>query len=299
MQYSDFTPLALDDKPTIDRFFREYPPEISELTFTNLFIWKDTYHPAWAIHEECLCLVAHPESPKEFFYPPVGPNARAATMDLHALVHATGGNFRMERVPEELARALQDVDEPDFHVEDDRDNADYLYSYEKLLSLSGGALKSKRKLYRRFLRKYPTHTYKPCRDVDVADCKKIERAWYNENATAAEPGLRNEYKAVMAAMDFHDELDFEGGAIFVGEDPVALTFGEGLNPDTIVVHVEKANTDYDGAYQAISRMFLENSQCCQDREFVNREQDLGIPGLRRAKKSYDPIRLVKKWMVTT
>ncbi|MFX1503807.1 MAG: phosphatidylglycerol lysyltransferase domain-containing protein, partial [Promethearchaeota archaeon] len=90
-------------------------------------------------------------------------------------------------------------------------------------------------------------------------------------------------------------LKFKGALLCVNEKCAAYTFGEMLNSDTLVIHIEKAHMEYEGAYQAINNLFLKN--CCKDVRFVNREQDLGIPGLRRAKESYKPIHMVEKSVI--
>jgi len=104
--------------------------------------------------------------------------------------------------------------------------------------------------------------------------------------------LEQEEKAIYDALDNFSALGFQGALICVDGKCVAYTFGEMLNSDTIVIHIEKAHMEYEGAYQAISNLFLKSS--FKNAIFVNREQDLGVPGLRRAKESYKPIHMVQK-----
>ena len=104
--------------------------------------------------------------------------------------------------------------------------------------------------------------------------------------------LSEEKIAIYEALDNFNELNYTGGLLCVDDKCVAYTFGEKLNSDTLVIHIEKANVEYEGSYQAINNLFLK--ECFDDIKFVNREQDLGILGLRKAKESYKPHHMVKK-----
>ncbi|MHA1732980.1 MAG: DUF2156 domain-containing protein [Promethearchaeota archaeon] len=294
MDIEEFKPLELDDKPTFDEFLAKYPPETSELTFTNLFIWRHSYRPCWAVVGECLCvgsgLGRHPR-PDAFFLPPVGPNPLGAMRECSELLP------RFERVPEALALAAERDAGLGASATLDRDQCDYLYEVDALVTLAGAKLKDKRKKYNAFLQEYPDYEYKDCEAVLLEDCRKIQEKWYGAAAISGNPSLEAEHVAVQEAFDHHEELGFDGGVLFVEGNPVAFTLGEPLNPETVVVHIEKADVNFTGSYQAINQMFLERSAAARGKEFVNREQDLGIPGLRRAKKSYAPARLVNKYVV--
>jgi hypothetical protein len=109
------------------------------------------------------------------------------------------------------------------------------------------------------------------------------------------PNLLSEDYAVRRALTNFNELDYMGGAIMVNGRMEAFSLGELLNPDTAVIHIEKANPDIPGLYTAINQLFAENGW--PDTEFINREQDLGIDGLRKAKESYYPHHMVNKYTI--
>ena len=111
-------------------------------------------------------------------------------------------------------------------------------------------------------------------------------------ACTEDESLEAEQEAILEALDNFSTLGFSGGLICVDDKCAAYTFGEMLNNETLVIHIEKAHMEYEGAYQAINNLLLKN--CCVNSIYVNREQDLGIEGLRRAKESYKPIRMIKK-----
>jgi hypothetical protein len=110
------------------------------------------------------------------------------------------------------------------------------------------------------------------------------------------PGLLNESIAIKEAFTHFDELGLKGGAILVNEKLEAFTLGEPLNRDTVVIHIEKANSAYEGLYSLINQAFLENEW--SEYTYVNREQDLGEEGLRKAKESYFPHHMVNKYTLT-
>ena len=107
--------------------------------------------------------------------------------------------------------------------------------------------------------------------------------------------LRAEARAVKEVLEHLGELHITGGAILVNDRVQAFTLGEPLNRDTVVIHIEKASPDLHGAFQAINHEFLVQEGAGW--EYVNREQDLGEPGLRQAKESYHPVRMVEKFVV--
>lgn len=297
MDYEAFKPLELDDKATFDKFFREFPPEVSELTFTNLFIWRGVYHPRWAIISECLCIVSCPPNKSMFFYSPIGLNPLGAIKEISRNFRNNRPSLRFERIPEPLAKEVEKTADLKVRIAYDRANCDYLYEIDALVALSGSKLKDKRKKYNRFLQQYPQYEYKTCETILVEDCRKIQEKWYSSMVLNDDPSLEAEHIAVEQAFDHHEELGFDGGVIFVDGKPIAFTLGEALNPNTVVIHIEKADLAFEGSYQAINQMFLERSTCAAKKVYVNREQDLGLPGLRRAKQSYNPVKLVGKYIV--
>ena len=114
-------------------------------------------------------------------------------------------------------------------------------------------------------------------------------------ACTEDESLDAEQAAIYEALNNFGTLGFSGGLVCVDDKCAAYTFGEMLNNKTLVIHIEKAHMEYEGSYQAINNFFLKN--CCVDAVYVNREQDLGIEGLRRAKESYKPIRMNQKSII--
>ena len=132
-------------------------------------------------------------------------------------------------------------------------------------------------------------------DEWIEKTKELQLEWCIMRGCEEDEGLKDEQDAINEALDNFSELKYKGGIICVDNNCAAYIFGEMLNENTMVVHIEKAHMEYEGSYQAINNLFLKN--CCDNAIFVNREQDLGILGLRRAKESYKPSRMVKKSII--
>jgi len=177
----------------------------------------------------------------------------------------------------------------------DRDQSDYVYLTSDLIELSGRALHAKRNHVNKFKRAY-SHEYRRLTPDLVDDCLHLESSWCDLRHCWETPSLAAEEVGIHEALHHFDELSYVGGVILVEGNVEAFALGEALNDDTFVCHVEKANPAVDGLYAAINQMFCEAEA---DRfTYVNREQDLGVPGLRRAKESYQPHHLVPKYRVT-
>ena len=181
-----------------------------------------------------------------------------------------------------------------------RQDSDYIYLREKLATLSGKKLHSKRNHINRFIENYPDWKYESITAVNEDECAKMAMRWCLENCADEENNWEHdkidESKLVVYAIRHRDELGMKGGALRAGGRIVAITLGEELTKDTFVVHFEKAFSDVQGAYPMINREFVRNE--LEQYTYVNREEDLGEEGLRKAKLSYRPERLLDKGIIT-
>jgi len=177
---------------------------------------------------------------------------------------------------------------------DDRNNWDYVYKVDDLINLSGNKYRQNRRWLTKFLETYNYDFHVLTKDL-IDKTKELQLEWCLQKGCYEDESLNEEQKAINDALDNFKQLGFMGGILCVDNECVAYTFGEMLNSNTLVIHIEKAHTQYEGSYQAINNLFLKN--CFTDIKFVNREQDLGILGLRKAKESYKPHHMVKKSIV--
>ncbi len=288
--------LGLDHQDHIQAFLRADPPQTSELTFTNLFIWRDFYRPLWRKAAGCLALILRPRGEAPFALPPVagpGGDRMAALQALMSDLEAMGAAPRACRVGEEFVQRY--LDQKRYQARLDRDHSDYLYLTADLIRLSGKRFHGKKNHLNRFKRTVE-YQYKPL-DQELVECVlEMQQNWCALRDCAASESLQNEDRAIFEALTHFDRLGYTGGAIVVNGVVEAFSLGEPLNPDTAVIHIEKANPEIPGLYAAINQMFAERAW--SHLTYINREQDLGLPGLRRAKESYHPHHLVHKYQVT-
>ncbi len=304
MDISKGIPLVISDKPLFDDYFRRFPPEISELTFTNLFIWREHYKFRYNEWNEHLIIFSRDfnegkvstsnNSRPIIFLPPIGPNPHEVILKLFNNLK----NIEIHRVPDKLIEKLIEsgkLEELNIEILEDHDNWDYIYEKQAITNLSGNKYRQNRRWLTKFLDNY-SYEFNLLSGNWLDKCRELQVEWCDMRECQSQSDLIEEQTVIYEALDNYGKLNFKGGIIRVADKCVAYTFGEMLNPDTLVIHIEKAHKDFEGAYQAINHLFLKNCGL-EDAVFVNREQDLGISGLRNAKESYKPIHMVKKSII--
>lgn len=288
---NDFRTLSLEDKKTLTGYFKADPPEISELTFTNLFMWRHYYRPVWRESHGCLQIVLSPADLAPFGLPPAGLGDKSSALDdLCRRLAAAGFPPRVSRAGQNFVDVF--VDPRRYEVSLVPGHCDYVYLTEDLINLSGRKFHQKKNHLNSFINQYEFE----CRsmDVELVECVlDMQEAWCQIKNCAQDPNLLNEDRAVFEALKHFEYLDYQGLAIIIEAKVEAFALGEPLNPNTAVIHVEKANPKIRGLYAAVNQRFCRDVWA--EFEFINREQDLGQEGLRRAKQSYHPHHLVKKY----
>jgi len=289
----DFKPIEIQHKEIFKNLFHHDPPDISELTFTNLFIWRHKYNPVWLQMEGCLLLIFRPEQGLPFGLQPIGPGDKARALNLlcDQLKQITP-EVKVCQVSEAFVKKYVDNDQ--YIFVDDPDNNDYVYRSLDLIQLSGRKYHRKKNHLNRFLKNYEFEYLDL--DVELVECfLDMQEEWCQLRECTDDTALLSEDYAIHTALTYFEDLDFSGGAIKIDSKLEAFSLGESLNNDTAVIHMEKANPDIPGLYSAINQLFCSNAW--SHMEYINREQDLGVEGLRKAKASYYPHHMVKKYIV--
>jgi hypothetical protein len=287
----DFKLIELNDKGVFNYFFSEDPPQTSELTFTNLFMWRHRYRPLWRRWDECLLMILSPLDGEPFGLPPVGPGNKRAALDfLTKSLEELSDVVRICRVGKNFVD--EHVDSTRYEVVEDPDNSDYVYLAEDLIELAGNKYHSKKNHINKFSKAYDFE-YRNL-DLDLVHCcLNLQESWCEVKDCGENPALLAEDMAIYEAMKNYEELDYKGGVILIDSCVQAFALGEMLNPDTAVIHVEKANPDIPGLYAVINQLFCK--EAWSGAKYINREQDLGLDGLRKAKKSYYPHHMARKF----
>lgn len=289
-----FKDLSLEDKSVLDSAFSRFPPLTSEFTFTNLFIWRHAYQIKISRLQKFLGLFAEKKD-QPFLFPPIGEgDVVKCSRTLLQHIEDKGSPAKMSRVPEDIVSRF-DWKAEGFMVEFDRDQSDYIYLTEDLINLQGRKYHRKRNHIKKFKERY-AYQYIPLTTERISECLRLETKWCDLRQCEVIPGLLNESIAAKEAFSHFEALGVKGGAILIDDKVEAFTLGEPLNRETVVIHIEKANPDFDGLYPMINQAFLENHW--SGHAYVNREQDLGEEGLRKAKESYFPLHMANKYTIT-
>ncbi|MEG0109255.1 MAG: phosphatidylglycerol lysyltransferase domain-containing protein, partial [Lachnospiraceae bacterium] len=183
-----------------------------------------------------------------------------------------------------------------YQVNYSRDLADYVYETEKLSTLAGKKLHGKRNHINKFLSTYKNWTYEALSSENIEDCFQMALKWRNENGCDDDSEKNSEMCVTLNSLRLFKELHLIGGVLKIEGKVVAFTIGEPISDEIFVVHIEKALSEIDGAYPMINQQFVLHE--CQNYEYINREEDVGSEGIRKAKLSYRPAFLVEKGIVT-
>ena len=264
-------------------------------------MWRDMLNLHWAIEDEVLYVFS---SNEENFsaWQPIGSQDKmqdAITKILQVAEENRGDKeFMFVVVEKSFADELARYPNAKFNISADRDNFDYVYLAQDLINLSGRKFHGKKNHLNAFKKEYPDAKYLPITEEIIPQCREQLNIWYetHKRANPDDEFIFYERAAIHEIFDHFDAFKLKGGAILIDNRVVAFTFGEKLNSDTAVIHVEKADPTIRGIYVAINQSFVENEWA--DMIYINREEDMGIEGLRKAKNSYRPIKMIEKFNAT-
>jgi hypothetical protein len=293
--FPDFKPMAVEDRAVLHEAIWAFQSDTSELTFTNLFMWRVYYRTAWSRYKDWLLVLCRPDGRPPYFLPPVGPASRLEAVREALTWMRDGENVPHPGIERADGRLVSEIKGfPSLAAERTPDQDDYVYRSGDLIGLAGRKFHNKKNHFNRFLKSY-RFEYLPFNPDHAADCASVLEKWCAVRDCEENPVLKAEKAAVLEALTHVGRLGLAGGTIFIDGTIEAFTLGELLNRDTAVIHVEKADPRIPELYAAINQRFCEKQW--SGVPFVNREQDLGMPGLRRAKMSYNPVRMVEKYRI--
>lgn len=292
-----FKRTELEDKELITSYFEKAPSKSCERTFANVLLWSRHYPVKWTVIEDALVFKSEDETHLAFAYPAGEPEqVKKALEVMEQYSKERGYAFQLYSVTTEMFEQLNTWYPGEFQIEYQRDEADYIYEQEKLATLSGKKLHAKRNHINKFQATYENWSYEPLSEENLEECFQLALKWRNLNGCEEDEEKNAELCVTCNSLRLFRELELTGGVLRVDGEIVAFTIGEALDQDTFVVHIEKAYADVEGAYTMINQQFVQHA--CQDYRYVNREDDAGMEGLRKAKLSYRPAFLVEKGIVT-
>ena len=290
--------MEIEDQPAFAEIAEREEPVTSDLTFANLFVWRNTYGFRLSVLRGALCVIAEPPNGQPFLLAPIAAADPAAVVrELSDYLSQRGHVPSLRRASGAFVQRLQaSAPAQVFKAELDRDNSDYVYLASDLINLEGRNYHKKRNQIAQFRSRY-RYEYRSVTPDLLPQLAAFQQTWCDVRGcfTPENISLAEENTAVAEAIANFELLGLVGGAILVDGKVEAFTIGGPLNRDCLVVHFEKGNPSFPGIYQVVNQAFC--ADACTGYTFVNREQDLGDPGLRQAKESYYPDHMIDKYTV--
>lgn len=286
----------LEDKDWVTRAMLASEELACEFCFGNLYMWSGVFQNTIARHDDLLLARDVDDFGKPLYLYPCGVgDKRAAIEALLDLATEENCPLTLYCLTPEKREELESLFPGQFTFEERRAYFDYIYEVEALANLAGRKYHGKRNHVSYFKKTYAWQ-YEPITKDNLEECYQMTIEWKKQNEQKNPEELEGEFRAIQRAMQHFFDLQFIGGLLRVDGKVVAYTFGEKMNDTLFCTHVEKAFADYRGAYPTINQEFAK--QALSEFKLVNREEDTGSEGLRRAKESYYPTILLPKYTAT-
>lgn len=315
-----FKKIDIDSRNEIIKYLNKENRMSCAYCFTDIFIWKDKYNTEYCIEDNCLYMRQFDaDTNMYFYYAPIVDNslAQVEAIDIdngkeqvlkididnegnkceamnncisNIIIDSIDNNYQFcfGNISSKFAKFIEEEYSDVFELEHVRDFSDYIYNSIDLINLSGKKFHKKKNLLNKFMREYDGYyEYRDITSNDVKDILEFNKLWCESNLTKDAEDMADETRAIELAMKNFDALDLKGGMLLVDDKIIAYTLGSEINRDTFGIQIEKALSEYSGSYQMINNAFAMNN--LKEYKYINREEDLGIDGLRRAKMSYNPV----------
>ena len=287
-----FLPLKPQDKPLFDQYLQDCGERGCEYSFANLFLWG---RQKAVIHEGNLTFFCQFNRRSVYLFP-LGQNVKPTIDAIICDARKRGIPCRLTGLTAQDRERLEQWYPGQFYFQPDRDSFDYLYAIDALAELKGKKLQRKRNHCNRFRLLHPGCTAMPITDENTPQVCQMLEDWYaaRENADPT-ASFHLEKVAIAKALRNRQALGMEGLVLRDKGRVIAMTLGSPLSEDTFDIHFEKAAEGYEGAYSVINQEFARYlKKKYPQLRWLNREDDMGLEGLRKAKLSYCPDRLVEK-----
>lgn len=292
----NFKIIELEDKKWMEPLIATADMSGCHQNFTNIFAWAEIYNYCVARVNDYLVVKGRVDNQHYYFYPAGCGDIKVVMEAMRQDALDCGHEFMIMGVSPKDITVLNSLFPDHFEYQEMRDSFDYVYLLDKLVTLAGNKLHSKRNHINRF-KQNNSWSFEPISPENLAECWEMNTEWCELHGSKDEDEIAKENCAVRRCFDNFTALSLEGGLIRSDGKVIAYTMGEKLNSDTYVTHIEKAFGEIQGAYQMINREFAAFIQENHPQLiYVNREEDLGLEGLRKAKLSYNPDKMEEKYL---
>lgn len=292
----NFKSVGLEDKLWIDRLLASEDSMSADFNFTNIYVWDNTYRQKVAEFSGRLLIRLMYCCTPFYAFPVGGGDLKAAVEALREDAAAFGAPLKIRGITSENLLLLEALYPGEFEVADDCFSFDYVYTAQKLAELPGKKLSSKRNHINRFVESNDW-SFEPVTEENLRECIAMSEEWYQQNREHG--NFEDERLALDRAFQSFKYLGLEGGILRSSGQIIGFTIGERLNSNTYIVHFEKAFSHIQGSYAMINREFARYVRERFPRlVYINREDDMGVENLKKAKRSYYPDLMVEKFTAT-
>lgn len=288
MSQLQFLPLSLQHRD-LYHSFPVFGPN-SKFSFAQGYIWQESYQTKVYSQQDFMLFTAAPEG-EEYFVSPLLRSPQAIVPAMEAMLAHNEFDFSLHFVCEEVKTAIETFFPNRFTFLLDRDNSEYVYTTESLSTLAGKKLHQKRNHINAFCQQY-SYTFRPYQAADLEGCMALQAQWLQN----AKDGDAAETNAIYRALTHYDALELRAGVVEQDGQITAFSIGEKMGTDNAIIIFEKASYQYNGLFQLINRDTVAN--LFSDTLYINRCEDMGLEGLRKAKLSYRPCCMVDKYVCT-
>ncbi len=301
MEFRSLEPLNIEMADTYQKYFNKSKTRIADACPNSRFSWNVGYNYRYLIIEDCLCLVSDGGVfTAPHFSLPLG---ELTAENLDHILNKLCEVFEHEQWPflglfidQTYLELFQNLRSFDAAISMNEDFSDYVYQTKKLANLKGGNYRQKRNHVNKFIREYPDFKYQRLSKDDREQAVHLVKTWCQDKEVDCQNPLESDCRPIDRLFEYWDHLDVHGGAIYYNQDLIAFSMGTLLRDgNEAVIHFEKANPNYEGLYSVINQFTVFSE--FEKTKKINREEDMGDPGLRLAKESYFPIEKIDKYRV--
>ncbi len=292
----DFQEVVVEDKEKLNQFLFKNTFRNCDYSFSNIYCWALRYKTTYAMESGFLFLRFYAGGKKAGYIYPLGDGCLKTAIEIMIKDSEERNEpFRMYALTREMYENVEALFPGRFNYQSKDSWFEYIYNTEDLITLTGKKFQPKRNHINKFKKTY-AYEYLPITKDLIPGCLELYSKWCRENGGCEDPSLIDERISVERAFANFEELGLTGGALRVDGNIVAYSYGQPLTADTFGVHAEKSLYEIDGGFSMINQQFAEH--VCAGYAYMNREEDLGLESLRKAKMSYHPAILLEKGFIT-
>lgn len=295
----NFKCLSLDDMEIINSYVKNNSIESYEYLFSSLYMWRKLNNVKYAIIDDALVIEKNEEGKGTFYAQPLGYKKDKLVNIIESLIERnenyTDRDYLFGDVDEEFINDLKKYTNYRIEIIEDVDDFEYVYNTKDLIELKGKKYHSKKNHVNTFEKTYKYEIKSINNENVIKDCLTLLHRWHEEVLETVDKEMCMEIDAIKDLFKELHYFELMSIAVYVDNELAGFAVGERVNDKTAVIHVERGELQFKGIYAFINRRFL--MECFSDTEFVNRQEDTGNEGLKKAKQSYHPAKMIKKYLI--